>query len=673
MKFPTLSLKSWFLLGLLAGAQVLGTAGETSTFCPGHESHLLVGHKGRGFGFPLGIVALGADDLLVSLLQEPGKAGFDQPAILIHQHRVVPGNRAYNWRLRRVRVESNAFVHPGTLIRETEHTVLSVGLNGIQRLILGNGNLGSTPLRIHRVETLLTSENLTQLGCLPGPVQMEVAVAPDGSIIVGLPDKVIQLPKGSTACDRAEVRWLLGAPPGDRSGAAGSKAVPDAPDRDRPQRGMAVAVASGDRLFAADPKRRFVYQVDLVSGKKSLWLEPSRWLEEHYKPSQMLVHGNSIFILGDTGNPDDPDNTVSRLLRLSLDEGEARATTREVESVEIMMLGVSQACFTPSGDLVMADLYEACLRYIANAVAPPGQDAARMAAKQLSDEVYHKLLAELEETKAPSPAQVLHREDPAGEATTGKHEQAPPAAPCSGPAPRGSKLETEAFLDVLGTEGIWETFTRRRRPEAGSSASSSAEDQAEGLDRAHLAAYLHHRFRGKGLGGFEWMWRRHAPLDLVNGKWLYTARLHKHSYEENPEANQAINNLLATDLGSISVASQTGALVRQRFTLPKATIRDLSAWILDRCAQAAPPCWARIDFASDGRVKILVHDLADLVHDLPAPLREEWVRTDGRTGLTVDLSGRLVWEYGLRIVLDHSGLKTVHAAGRQALRHLPLI
>ena len=51
-----------------------------------------------------------------------------------------------------------------------------------------------------------------------------------------------------------------------------------------------------------------------------------------------------------------------------------------------------------------------------------------------------------------------------------------------------------------------------------------------------------------------------------------------------------------------------------------------------------------------------------------------WIGSRGNGSIappSISIPMQLVWQYGLRIVLDHSGLKTVHAAGRTDLRTQP--
>ena len=190
------------------------------------------------------------------------------------------------------------------------------------------------------------------------------------------------------------------------------------------------------------------------------------------------------------------------------------------------------------------------------------------------------------------------------------------------------------------------------------------------LDRAQLAAYLKTGFAGSREGSFERMWRRHAPTGpMLSGNWGYPGPKHKHSYEENPDAQKAIDALLVSDLGQIDSQDRVGRLVQGRFTLPKETVRMLAEWVLGRCLEKkeTPGIIVAPDLA--GRVKITLPDLALVMAEMPSPIREQLARTGGRTGLTVNLGKRLVWEYGLRIVMDLTGLKTVHSSGRQAESH----
>ena len=100
-------------------------------------------------------------------------------------------------------------------------------------------------------------------------------------------------------------------------------------------------------------------------------------------------------------------------------------------------------------------------------------------------------------------------------------------------------------------------------------------------------------------------------------------------------------------------------------------MRDLTRCILQACAQPVPPEGLAMAADEHGTVKVTVKDMAALRPILPPLVWAELLRTGGRTGLTLDLDGNLVWEYGLRIVVDRLGLKTVHSWGRHANHHAP--
>ena len=245
---------------------------------------------------------------------------------------------------------------------------------------------------------------------------------------------------------------------------------------------------------------------------------------------------------------------------------------------------------------------------------------------------------------------------------------APDASDLAGPASSSTPAKVKVPSrepSLEATEGIWETFTRRAR-NSGASSSSSAKPQAVAvLDREHLGVYLRSRFDGRGPGSFEHMWRRHAPLDQAqSGNWGYSGPKHKHSYEENPAAREAIDGLLVSGLAKVD--PKVERLVQERFTLTKATVHDLTAWILERFAQGLPMPSFRIEADLAGRIKISAPDLAGVRDLLPGGVRAELDRTGNRTGLTLNLNKQLVWEHGLRIVLDVTGLKTVHSSGRQS-------